>query len=201
MSPGASNRGIRRGPTSRSSTAPSRSYRSRLTIACISSSAAATTGRRQAGRRRNTNGGCAHCRRHNPRRVAGAGVFGSPGLPWWALPMQQSRFMWIFLFAPLLAGCGGATIDVRGRVLLDGAPVDRAAVTLVPVGKGHPASGITEPDGSFRLMTFKKQDGALPGEYKVIVTRTDAIPPPPDATPGDPDSIVNHYKELKSTRI
>jgi hypothetical protein len=103
------------------------------------------------------------------------------------------------MIAPLVAGCGGPS-QVRGRVLLDGAPVSGATVTFMPVQGGRPASGITDADGRFRLMTFKKEDGILPGEYKVIVTRSDALPPPPEAEPGDADSILKHYEGMKASR-
>jgi hypothetical protein len=90
---------------------------------------------------------------------------------------------------------------VRGRVTLDGTPVAGAAVTFVPIGpRGHPASGPTDANGVFRLTTFKQEDGALRGEYKVVVTKTDALAPPPEAEPGNAESVKNHYKALKSKR-
>jgi hypothetical protein len=71
---------------------------------------------------------------------------------------------------PLAAGCGQAkTVKVAGVVTLDGKPLGGATVTFTPVGDGRPASGRTDTDGSFRLTTFRSDDGALPGEYKVLV--------------------------------
>ena len=89
---------------------------------------------------------------------------------------------------------------MRGRVLLDGAPVAGATVMFMPTHDGHPAYAITDSNGRFRLMTFKEGDGALRGEYKVVVTHTDPLPPPPQAEPGDPESVKEHYKALKATR-
>src|SRR5262249_9934025 len=67
-------------------------------------------------------------------------------------------------------GCGSDTVKVRGPVTLDGKPLPMGtAVTFVPVDKGRSATGATQADGSFRLTTFKPEDGALPGEYKVTV--------------------------------
>src|SRR5262245_4436516 len=68
-------------------------------------------------------------------------------------------------------GCGGSgTVKVRGTVTLDGKPLSGAMVTFVPAEeKGRAASGATQADGSFRLTTFKPDDGALPGDYKVMV--------------------------------
>src|SRR5262249_11387748 len=62
---------------------------------------------------------------------------------------------------------------VEGIVTLDGKPVEGAMVSFVPEGgKGLPATGLTESDGVFHLTTFSFEDGALPGEYKVLVTKS-----------------------------
>ena len=108
---------------------------------------------------------------------------------WWLMP--------VIAFA---AGCGSGPVPVRGRVLLDEVPVPGATVLLVPAEGGHPAWGRTDADGVFRLTTFKQNDGALPGKYTVVVTKTEAIPPPPAAEPGNAESVIEHYKGLKSTR-
>jgi hypothetical protein len=99
----------------------------------------------------------------------------------------------------LVAGCGSGPIPVRGRVTLDGTPVSGAAVLFVPAGtSGRPANGRTDASGVFRLTTFKQEDGALPGDYKVVVTKTDPLPEPPPAEPGNTASVVKHYKGLKT---
>src|SRR5262245_12374499 len=73
--------------------------------------------------------------------------------------------------APTAAlGCGqGKTVKVEGVVTLDGKPLPAATVTFVPDGNGRAASGRTDQDGIFRLTTFRTDDGAVPGEYKVTV--------------------------------
>jgi hypothetical protein len=85
-----------------------------------------------------------------------------------------------FLAAVLVtsAGCGGGSkpVKVEGTVTLDGKPLPRATVSFMPVGEGRAASGETDADGIFRLTTFRTNDGALPGEYKVIVTVTELDP-------------------------
>jgi hypothetical protein len=70
-------------------------------------------------------------------------------------------------------GCGGKDrpVPVRGRVTLDGQPLSKATVQFIPAsGQGSVASGLSDADGNFRLSTFKTDDGALPGDYKVTVT-------------------------------
>jgi hypothetical protein len=76
-----------------------------------------------------------------------------------------------------LAGCGGKGITpVRGVVTLEGEPLAGATVLFMPEDEeeGRPATGFTSADGSFQLMTFKVNDGALPGTYRVLIKKTEA---------------------------
>jgi hypothetical protein len=70
-------------------------------------------------------------------------------------------------------------VKVQGAVTLDGKPLAGAMVTFLPSGEkggGRPAGGRTDADGSFRLTTFKADDGALPGHYRVTVVMPDDDP-------------------------
>jgi hypothetical protein len=54
----------------------------------------------------------------------------------------------------------------------DGKPVAEASVVFVPDDpKGQSAAGLTGKDGSFTLTTFNQDDGAVPGDYKIVVTK------------------------------
>jgi hypothetical protein len=79
--------------------------------------------------------------------------------------------LWLGAVVLLTAGCGSQlkTVKVEGVVTLDGKALPGATVTFTPLGEGRSASGRTDRDGGFRLTTFRTDDGALPGEYKVIV--------------------------------
>lgn len=74
-----------------------------------------------------------------------------------------------------LAGCSRSDrpplAKVSGVVLLDGAPVEGAAVMFMPVAGGRPAQGSTDAQGKFQLTTFDTHDGAIIGEHKVSVTK------------------------------
>jgi hypothetical protein len=60
-----------------------------------------------------------------------------------------------------------------GVVTLDGKPVDGAQVILVPATEGATgAFGVTNSSGHFSLRAFEQKDGAIPGEYKVQVSKT-----------------------------
>jgi hypothetical protein len=97
--------------------------------------------------------------------------------------MRQSK-AYLGVLTALLAlvgsGCGGKDrpVKVEGVVTLDGEAVQGAIVSFLPdEGGGRFACGMTGKDGSFRLMTYKPDDGALPGDYRVTVT---LIPPDDD---------------------
>ena len=73
------------------------------------------------------------------------------------------------------AGCDGrrTPVPVSGTVTLDGKPVEGATVSFHLLGddkEGRPATGQTDKTGTFRLTTGN-EDGARPGEYKVVVTK------------------------------
>jgi len=92
-----------------------------------------------------------------------------------------NRLTALLCAGPLLAGCGGPSgaptavralvVPVSGKVLsADGKPVANAWVVFNPKEiPGHEANAPTNPDGSFRLSTFGKEDGAIPGRYVVTV--------------------------------
>ncbi|MGD9632951.1 MAG: carboxypeptidase-like regulatory domain-containing protein [Pirellulales bacterium] len=73
-----------------------------------------------------------------------------------------------------LLGCGNGMIDLKAKVTLDGKPLDGAAVTLISSpGSGiRGASGMSDANGDVQFTTFQPGDGVLPGEYKVVVTKT-----------------------------
>jgi hypothetical protein len=74
-----------------------------------------------------------------------------------------------------LVGCNGSnpsTSPVSGVVTLDGKAVEGASVVFNPVDPAlRPAMGITDAQGKYVLGTFKADDGAMPGQYKVTVTK------------------------------
>jgi hypothetical protein len=66
-------------------------------------------------------------------------------------------------------------VRVTGSVVCDGKPVDGARVIFYPLAEGLPAAhGGTDAAGRFQLTTFDPQDGAAPGAYVAMVTKTEA---------------------------
>ncbi len=111
--------------------------------------------------------------------------------------MGRSLF-WMVLAGMVVAagsGCGNRLTQVRGKVMLDGKPLDRAMVQFEPIGgHGQPARGITETDGSFHMDTHAPDDGAWPGEYKVLVQKYEVDPAMLQrADPSDPKANEKMY--------
>src|SRR5262245_57019000 len=76
----------------------------------------------------------------------------------------------------LVAGCGDGKptpYPVSGKVLVKGKEADGAIVRLWPAEGGGPDAarplGYVQPDGGFQLTTYKENDGAPAGKYKVTV--------------------------------
>jgi hypothetical protein len=69
------------------------------------------------------------------------------------------------------AGCGGGElVPVQGTVKLDGKPLAGVSVLFLAQGAdGRNATGFTDTDGVFRLSTLGREDGAMPGKYKVVI--------------------------------
>ena len=92
--------------------------------------------------------------------------------------MKRVRFMVAMIRCSLLAlaGCGGGgglegVVDAGGTVTLDGQPVAGATVSFAPEGTGRHATALTGVNGKFELTTVHPGDGAIPGRYKITVSK------------------------------
>ena len=85
----------------------------------------------------------------------------------------------------------GGRVQVTGRVLLEGVPVEAVRGSKIgfspaeAAGGKPPANGPIDEQGRFRLGTFAPGDGVLPGVYRVSVTAY-------TKTPDYRDSIYFH---------
>ena len=81
-------------------------------------------------------------------------------------------------------GCGGGSDDlaigtVSGKVTRNGQPVSGGSVSFVPIASpdrkmaGKPADGEIGADGTYKLSTYGKDDGAVIGKHRVTF-----VPPP-----------------------
>ncbi len=77
-----------------------------------------------------------------------------------------------------LLGCGGGpelpkTVPVKGTVKTkDGKPLANVMVEFVPDGGGQTATGTTDENGNYTLTTPGVGEGAVPGTYKVVLSKT-----------------------------
>ena len=87
----------------------------------------------------------------------------------------------LLVAAVTLSGCSSdKSCKVTGVITMDGQPLEEANVSFVPKtegeGGGVLASGITDSTGTYKLQTLsgKIMQGTLPGEYFVVVRKSEA---------------------------
>ncbi len=126
--------------------------------------------------------------------------------------MLSRRFA---LLSPVLAlalpGCGSASgepativnsaVTVSGKVLLPGGqPLANGWVVFhAKDAPGNDASAPTEADGSFKLGTFKKDDGAIPGRYVVTIETQSKAKKPESRIPRTFQSMESSPLKLEIT--
>ena len=91
------------------------------------------------------------------------------------LDMIRTLVLSLVLVTPCLVGCGGSSgrpdlFKVTGTVTFKGAPVEGATVSFAS-DKARSATGVTDANGKFSLMTFDTNDGAIAGEHSVTIIK------------------------------
>jgi hypothetical protein len=83
--------------------------------------------------------------------------------------MNRKGYIALLFLTLGVAACnrGPQMAPVTGVVLLNGQPVEGAAVLFTPEAGGRPADGVTDKEGKFTLQTFAPGDGAVIGKHKV----------------------------------
>jgi hypothetical protein len=92
------------------------------------------------------------------------------------------------------SGCGPSDetlriklVPVDGKVTLNGKPLAGATITFTPDESNEyqtPGSDVTGPEGNFKVM-FRGRSGLYPGNYKVVVEKTQSPPGGPLVQQGD----------------
>lgn len=107
-------------------------------------------------------------------------------------------------------GCSGSssldTIPVQGRVTYKGQPVTQGTITFLPLNAAEgtprrPATGVIQPDGSYRLATLSPDDGAVPGEYQVVIVSITSGPTPENPDAPEVWAIPKHYGNPTQTDL
>lgn len=78
----------------------------------------------------------------------------------------------------LLAGCGGSDgpemAKVTGKVTYQGKPLTKGTISFVSTDPSRSnANSVIGPDGSYSLQTTNPGDGAVVGDYKIVVSDVD----------------------------
>ncbi|MEA1951349.1 MAG: hypothetical protein U9N87_08190 [Planctomycetota bacterium] len=84
-----------------------------------------------------------------------------------------------------ISGCGNqrpTPIKVTGTVTYRGQPVQHANVNFIPKNV-RAASGKTDAQGRFELMTYEPGDGAIAGEHSVVIAKFSPKPAADTASP------------------
>lgn len=111
-------------------------------------------------------------------------------------------------------GCGASPVGVKGALTVDGKPLANATVMFVPEdADGKTATGTTDASGAFRLTTFKLNDGAMRGSYKIVVTHSEPVVIPKDikdvdeqkayvaSQPRKPSIVPEKYSHAEQTPL
>jgi len=99
----------------------------------------------------------------------------------------------------LLAGCGKSGLElfpVHGRVTLDGQPLADAGVMFLAGDNGPSASGTTNSDGVFELMTVNAV-GAIGGKHDVAIAKRKYVGVKPGEPPAPGGLRVEWYSPKK----
>lgn len=115
----------------------------------------------------------------------------------WSRCCLRMALGWLIVLGA--AGCGSRNLfPVSGRVAhKDGTPVTGGMVIFEPVNQKVSARGEIKADGSYQLGTNGDNDGAMEGEYKVVI----APPPLPEEGKRVRSPISAKYQSLESTPL
>ena len=111
------------------------------------------------------------------------------------------------LFVLALTGCSNPDSrfsKIEGTVTYNGEPVEGATVRFQATSPdGVSAGGMTNANGKFVLTSIGATaggSGALPGDYQVVITKTEALPGDPDQAAYDRGEIDYDELELRLSR-
>lgn len=84
--------------------------------------------------------------------------------------------VWLVVLMILFVGCKSdnlpKTVPAEGVVTLDGATVADATVIFIAEQGTYNATAVTDKDGRFQMKAFDTKSGAVPGSYKVEISKT-----------------------------
>jgi hypothetical protein len=119
-------------------------------------------------------------------------------------------FIVLSLLASLALGCGKSevrppTYEVRGMVLYQDKPVNRAFIVLHPVDASvknvPPPTAYTDRDGKFTLGTWRADDGVPAGEYLVTISCIRKTRPDEDEEEEEKNLLPERYLKPETSNL
>jgi hypothetical protein len=105
----------------------------------------------------------------------------------------------------LASGCGDGfpqRYPVSGTIrFADGSPVKTGTIELGGNGSRWTASGEIQRDGSFVLTTVKPGDGAVPGEYKIVIRQMVLAYLKAEGGHDHGKLVADRYRDYKTTDL
>jgi hypothetical protein len=105
------------------------------------------------------------------------------------------------LLVAALTGCGKSDlVQVKGKVLLDGQPVEGAVVLFHPsasVTRGNGGRAYSDSNGAFQATTPQGRKGLFPGDYAITLSgkkRPAGVNPRPET----PEELQAHVAALRA---
>ena len=112
------------------------------------------------------------------------------------------RYLLLISASVLLAGCGNVddglprTVEASGIVTCDGEPLEGGAIVVMQDDGKYFARGISDNRGRFSLDAFETKSGAVPGKYKMTISKTVTVDKAtPTVTPKGLDDDQEHAAE------
>lgn len=108
----------------------------------------------------------------------------------------------LFLLVPAGCGSSGPPLGtVKGKVTLNGEPLEFASVRFQPTAAGgKPSSGYTDAEGNYELRFTKDRNGAMVGTHKVRISTfaqsNDGKAPIPERVPQEYNDQTTLEREV-----
>jgi len=104
------------------------------------------------------------------------------------------------LVVPLFLGCGNSRlpglVPAAGVITLNGEPIEGVTISFVPLstsGDARTATAVSGTGGKFAMSTLDPNDGILPGNYRVSVSKKTGIG-------GDTSAFSNERAVVQDSR-
>ena len=109
------------------------------------------------------------------------------------------------LLAAFALGCNSGrlkTYEVEGQVVFkDGSPVKVGIVETKALGKSVQATGSINKDGSFRLTTYRENDGAIAGQHRVVVIQMIPVEDIPNYRPSTMGVVHRKHASYNTSEL